>query len=1511
MMEANELDEDQQPKWPLTHAQKRIWYLEQMHSGIPLFSIGGTIRVRGAVDFNLLEAAIHRFIFMNDGIRLRITVCGAEPAQYISNDPAAPLDRIDFSTEEHPGEAFRQWVEAESRKPFPLTGGPLFYFALFTVGEQDCGYFVKLHHIIADGWSTHIMTEQITDSYELMSKGTAAREIEFKAPSYLKYIASEERYLASARAEKNKRFWLDKFRELPEYCLKAGSNQLEGRRLSFLLDKELSGQITAFVQACNCSINTFFVTAFLLWLKRSEHMADLILGAPTYNRSSREQRQTFGMFTSPMMFRIHIDDEEESTADLLQRVNRELQACYYNQRYPYNLLAQELELRKKGYPELFNICVNYYNTRLPSRLNGAAVENTEFYNGYQAYALQLVIREWTEGQQIGLDFDYRITDYSEEQVQRMYRQLTELIRQMLRYPQDRLAGLKMLSESEYLQQIMEFNNTGTSYPADRTIIELFSEQAERTPDHPALLYGQNTMTYRELDQRSNHLAMRLTNHGLGAQKLAAIIAEPSPESVIALLGVLKTGAAYLPIDPDYPAERISYLLHDAEPDLLIVNNVMSPDISWQGPVVCQHEKEPVLHSLDVPALFPEPNDLAYIIYTSGTTGTPKGTMITHKGLVNYCWWAAGMYTQGEKETFALYSSLAFDLTVTSIFVPLISGGRIIVYPKNPNRSVLHDIVNDNRTTVLKLTPAHLALLQDGEYRESSIKRLIVGGEELKAALASRILSGFGGEIDIYNEYGPTETVVGCMFYRYNPASDTARTVPIGRPIANTSIYVLDELMRPVPVGATGELYIGGDGVGRGYYRREQLTAERFPLSPFSEGERLYRTGDKARFITDSCIEYVGRNDRQINLKGYRIELNEIEQVLVDYPAVQMAAVTIYEDRFSVKHLCAYLVLNRMGGLEEVRTYLASRLPHYMVPAIYNVLDHLPLTVNGKVDTAALPAPAAEEGKSTEWQMHDTMLRTIHEIISQVLGLEAEELRPEHNFFFMGGDSIKAILISAKLHDCGLELQVMDILKYPVLGEMYNRITRMPIRDSSRSGSAEGSLPLTPVMRKLLTGRKELSNYYNQSLLLNISMEIPVSRIVAGLEGLIRHHDSLRLNYDDAAEMLFYNPDHLMAVLKVETFDLRPLPAEEQGRQRNILAQRLKSGFDIRSDLLFKACIFELGSGGRQLLITAHHLVVDGVSWRLLLDDLCLLMDPQRANGTQNLPGTTASFKEWTEFLYREPVELKAQEEAGYWKKVLESDYAWPLKKQHGEEPVTIKMETIEAALSAEETRLLMTRANEAYRTETQELVLASFLKALCECSGQEHPLVELESHGREGGLGAPNVSRTVGWFTCHYPARFVLGRNSTIEETVISVKEQFRTIPRGGIGYGLCCGQSESSMPQKRLIRFNYMGGFEIAPNPWFSLSPDTAGTEWDDKLALQGCLWDVNIWVIGGRLSIRISYNGLEVEGGTLSAFMQSLVVSLTSIIRHCAGQKDARFSPADFDTISLSADELDSLFI
>ncbi|MEK4853044.1 amino acid adenylation domain-containing protein [Paenibacillus sp. FSL H7-0756] len=1504
------MDEDQPSKWPLTHAQKRIWYLEQMHSGTPLFSIGGTIRVRGAVDFNLLEAAIHRFISMNDGIRLRITVHSTEPAQYISDAPATLLDRMDFSSEEHPEYAFRRWVEAEARKPFQLTGEPLFYFALFSLGDQDCGYFVKLHHIIADGWSTHIMTEQITDSYEQMLKGTVEREKGSKAPSYLEYIASEERYLVSARAEKNKRFWMEKFRELPEYCLKAGSNQFEGRRLSFLLDKELSGEIKAFVQACNCSINTFFVTVFLLWLKRSEHMVDLVLGTPTYNRSSREQRQTFGMFTSPMVLRICID-EEDNTAGLLQRVDRELQACYYNQRYPYNLLAQELELRKKGYADLFNICVNYYNTRLPSRLNGAAVENTEFYNGYQAYTLQLVIKEWTEEQRIGLDFDYRIADYSEEQVQRMYRQLTGLIRQAVRSPQSRLAGLKMLSEAEYHHKIIEFNNTRMSYPADRTIIELFREQAKRTPEQPALLHGQNTMTYRELDRRSNHLAMRLSNHGLGVRKLAAIIAEPSPESVIALLGVLKAGATYLPIDPDYPAERISYLLHDAEPDLLIVNTVIDPEIMWQGPVVSQQQEEPGLHSLYVPAPSPEPNDLAYIIYTSGTTGTPKGTMITHKGLVNYCCWARSIYTQGETETFALYSSLAFDLTVTSIFVPLISGGQIVIYPKNPNRSVLHDIVNDNLTTVLKLTPAHLALLQDGEYRNSSIKRMIVGGEELKGALASRIVAAFGGDIEIYNEYGPTETVVGCMFYRYNPARDTAKTVPIGEPIANTSIYILDELMRPVPVGATGELYIGGDGVGRGYHRRGQLTAERFPLNPFTEGERLYRTGDKARFITDSCIEYIGRTDRQINLKGYRIELNEIEQVLADHPAVKMAAVTVYEDSFSVKHLCAYLVMNQRGSLGEVRSYLASRLPHYMVPPIYEMLDHLPLTINGKIDTAALPAPAAEEGGVTEWQLHDTMLGTVHEIISQVLGLKAEELRPEHNFFFMGGDSIKAILISSKLHDCGLELQVMDILKYPVLGEMYTRITRTQIRGVSRPVPAEGSLSLTPVMRKLLSGRYEQSNYYNQSILLDINEELPVSRIVAGLEGLVRHHDSLRLNYDDVADMLFYNPEHLMADIKVETYDLRSLPVDEQGRQRNLLAQRLKSGFDIGSDLLLSACIFELGGRGRQLLITAHHLVVDGVSWHLLLDDLRLLLNFQRANNTQNLPGTTASFKEWTEFMHDEAVRLKAQKEAVYWNKILEPDYAWPLKQRGEEQTAAVCMETIEAALSEEETCLLMTRANEAYRTETQELVLTSFLKGLCESSGQEHLLVELESHGREGGAEAPNVSRTVGWFTCHYPARFMLDRNAAIEETVISVKEQFRTIPRGGIGYGLCCGQSDSIVPQKRLIRFNYMGGFDMAPNPWFTLSADTAGEESDEELALQGCLWDANIWVAGGRLRIRVSYNELEVEGSTLSAFMQSFVASLTGIIRHCAEQKAAKFSPADFDTISLSADELNSLFI
>lgn len=603
-------------------------------------------------------------------------------------------------------------------------------------------------------------------------------------------------------------------------------------------------------------------------------------------------------------------------------VNEELKKCYFNQKYPYNLLVQNLELKKNGYDSLFNVCVNYYNTKLDSELNGYPIENVEFYNGNQIYSLQMVIKDWSDTGSLTLDFDYKINDYSNEDIEYIYNQLLNITYQIITDPFQKVRDLSLLSDDEKKKLLYEFNNTYNAYPKNKMIYELFEEQAEKTPHKAAISFNHTEFTYNELNEKANQFARCLVEKGVEEETIVGLLTTHSIETVISILAILKAGGAYLPIDPGYPDDRISYMLEDSDCKILLANLELHENVRFDGEIIDIRKEG--LYSGDASNLDVrnKANSLAYVIYTSGSTGKPKGTMIEHQGLVNYIWWAKKMYVNTNDEVFPLYSSLAFDLTVTSVFTPLISGNQIIVYDENSDEEeyILYRIMKDNKATVIKLTPSHLSLLKHTNIRNSSVKRFVVGGEDLKVSLAKDIYTKFEGNIEILNEYGPTETVVGCMIHKYDYESDTRVSVPIGVPADNVHIYILDKNLNTVPVNTVGEMYISGDGVARGYINRPELTQEKFIDNPFITGMRMYKTGDVSRFLNNGKIEYVGRADQQAKIRGYRIELGEIENYLLNHEAVKDALVIDLEDQFKGRYLCAYLVKKLEIKTQELKSF---------------------------------------------------------------------------------------------------------------------------------------------------------------------------------------------------------------------------------------------------------------------------------------------------------------------------------------------------------------------------------------------------------------------------------------------------------------------------------------------------------------------------------------------------------------------------------------------------------------
>lgn len=1492
---------------PLTHPQKRIWYIEKIFPGTSLHNIGGPIRIKGEVDFDSLEQAIQIFIQKNEGLRLRFKEINGEAVQYVEQFSPKIIERMDFSQSLYPREGFNTWIEQEAARPFELMENDLFYFALFSLGPHDNGYFLRFHHIIADGWSINIMTEQVFDIYLSLVNGQKIdKEVQY---SYLDYIYQEQDYLKSERFLKDKAFWQGKFQTLPESLSIKYSQNTVGKRISFTLDKEISDAMTALVKKLNCSLNILFVALYLILHHKYSAERDIIIGTPVLNRSGKKQKGMFGMFTSTVPFRFNFENGL-TVRQMLQKVNEELRECYYHQKYPYNVLFQDLQLKKRDYDGLFKVCINYYNTKLNTDLNGIPVENVEFYNGNQFYSLQLVIKSWSEQGLLTLDYDFKLEDYEDNHITRMHRQLLTLVEQVIEDSEKSVDELSLLSPAEQRKWLYEYNSTGADYPRDKVIYQLFEEQAERAPENIAIRFGNAKMTYAELNKKSNQLARALRRKGIGKEMIVGLMTTHSPETVIGILGILKAGGAYLPIDPNYPRERIEFMLRDSETQLLLTNVADCIELDFSGEIVNLDDQRIYNGDTTNLTVANEPKDLVYVIYTSGSTGKPKGVMIEHGGLVNYTWWARKVYVRSEEEAFALYSSLAFDLTVTSVFTPLIGGNTIVIYHDDGSDFILYSILRDNTVNIIKLTPAHLALLKDLDNSNSKVRRFIVGGEDLKRNLAAEIRQSFAGEIEIYNEYGPTETVVGCMIHRYSYEEDSSVSVPVGIPAANVQIYLLNWAMQPVPEGTPGEIYISGAGVARGYLNRPDLTEERFLDNPFIPGTRMYKTGDLAKFNSSGKIIYLGRIDQQVKIRGFRIELGEIEKCLANYPGIKDVFVTDRDDMNNGKYLCAYLVAGAEIDPVGIRDFLGQRLPDYMVPQYYMIMEKLPLTTNGKVDRTRLPEPQRDMNRNTEQSRHDCneTESILLQVVEEVLHMGG--IRRLDNFFQIGGDSIKAIQIATKLNSLGKSIKVRDILSHPVFAEMAACIEEKSKNAGTQSFPCEGTVEPTPITEWFFSRGFADQNYWNQSVLLELREKaLEPEGIRKALTVLVRHHDSLRLNYDPSIHKLFYNPNHLKLEIGLNCVDLSSLSPEEQLLSLKQVGESVKSGMDIERDLLFRTALFELGGGKRLLLLTAHHLVVDGVSWRILLEDLASLMKAVVNGRRLELPGKTSSYQKWAQKLM-ENHRNDAMKEIDYWSSLVQTGGVLSPELNFGDDNL-VPASSITGELSEKASEQLLTKANLAYNTQPNELLIMALAMAIRDVSGAEKVMIELEGHGREELFEDIDLSRTVGWYTSMYPICLELP-GFPLDKQVKSLKEQIRKLPNKGINFGVLRFLTHAlEVTDDKWVRLNYLGDFDnLFATGCFELSRLDTGHDCSPCNKTTALL-EINALIIAGRLQISMTYDRNRFTEEWSRRFLEIFIERIEILLKHCCDKNERDFTPSDFETVEVSQDDLDKLFI
>jgi amino acid adenylation domain-containing protein/non-ribosomal peptide synthase protein (TIGR01720 family) len=1281
------------------------------------------------------------------------------------------------------------------------------------------------------------------------------------------------------------------------------------------ISAETGSLIRATLSECEGLPASFALACWQILISSLTGHSDVVVGVAFHGRKFAELDESIGIFSTFVPVRSNLSARLSFDELLQQTRQQELVTQRWSEYFAWDNLA--IEHITDGF---FPFCFEFRKHGRSHRNDDVDFSVSETDACIDRFKIKFIFEECDDRFLASLQFDANL--FSTEDVRRLANQLSTLIEDAAIRPNSAIGELQLLSAEERRQLIVEVNDTDRQYSTGKLVHELFEQQAEKAPDNIAAVFESERLTYGELNARANQLAHYLIRLGVGPDTPVGLCLERSIEFVVGMLGILKAGGAYLPLEPGLPKVRRGAILEEAGVQLLITKDVLATELIGQVKKVVSLDRDAQVidkeSSRNPPGRITDKH-LAYVIFTSGSTGRPKGVAVEHRQVVNYVNAISEKLDIAEPISFAMVSTVAADLGNTALFPALCKGGvlHLIEEERSSNPEALSEYFSRNQIDCLKIVPTHLSALLSAVSPGAILPRhtLILGGEACPWSLVEKIKS-LSPKCKVLNHYGPTEATVGALTYPLGETSVqlTSDTVPLGRPLGNVQTYILDEELRLVPTGAPGELHIGGAGLARGYISRADATAEKFIPNPFSDrGERLYKTGDRARYLSDGGIEFLGRIDNQLKIHGFRIEPREIEIALRDYDTVTDSLVLAREDDHGNRQLVAYVVARQEKlTASELRTFLKERLPDYMVPMWFVFLSQFPLTRNGKVDRNSLPAPDRSQldGGRDFIAPRNELEKTLAQIWSNILGVERVSVYD--NFFDLGGDSILSIQIIAKASQAGLKLTPRQLFQHQTIADLA-MVGGVVVQTEVEQGVVTGSVPLTPVQARFFDLNQAELHHYNQAMLLEVREPADALTLEKVIELLLVHHDALRLRFakrNNCWEQTIVAPD---GTAPFETIDLSAVAEERQSSVISECAARLHTTLNLQNGPLMRVALFDLGpKRNGYLLIVIHHLAVDGVSWRILLEDLDTLFEQLRQHQKPSLPPKTTSFKTWAERLLEHAQSKDLNQELLYWSATGKESARLPVDDPVGENTVA-SARTVSVSLGVEETHELLQRVPMAYRTQINEVLLTALVRSVGGWTGRGSLLVDLEGHGREEIIEGVDLSRTVGWFTTIFPVLLDCRDSQNQVDALRSVKEQLRNIPNRGIGYGLLRYMSRGSDDGKMFraltpdIRFNYLGQIDrvLLDSSTFSVARHRIGPA-QSLRAERAYLLNIIAMVTEGELKLEWTYSENIHHRETIERVAERYVEELRMLIRQSRAVSETVYSPSDFPNANVSREEL-----
>jgi amino acid adenylation domain-containing protein/non-ribosomal peptide synthase protein (TIGR01720 family) len=1520
---------------PLSFAQQRLWFLDQYEPDSPFYNVYSAFRLTGNLDVVSLERSLTEIVNRHESLRTVFLSVEGQALQDIQ--PAQPvclvhhdLSALDDGARDTQCE---QLVTHEIRRPFDLMHGPLLRATLIRLRNEEQILLLTTHHIISDAWSIGVMMRELSAFYNHFASA-ASLDLSELPIQYADFAVCQRAWLESGALDEQLIYWKRQLADLPASSLVLPTDRLRPSVLTnkggceeLYLSAELTESLKAFSLKHNVTLFMTLLTGFYALLRCYSGSKDICIGTPISGRNDGETHGLIGFFVNTLVLRFN-DIDSSSFRAAVAEVRQTVINAFANQDVPFEQLVDALQPeRDPSRTPLFQVLFALQNAPAHDlELSGLEITELELQTGTSKFDLTLAARE--EGLGLRLVMEYASDLFESDTIERLMVHYRDLLESMMAHPDNAITPSILINDAERRQQLEEWNETTGEFPRESSVQELFEAQVLKRPEAVAVVYGAEQLSYRQLNERANQLAHYLRKRGVGPEVVVGVSQERSLDLAVSLLGILKAGGAYLPLDPSYPEARRAYMLNDAEARVLIAKAGSAEDltagvanevevVSLEG-----EAEELARESKENPARQGWAENLAYVTYTSGSTGEPKGIGVTHRSVLRLV--CNSNYVQvNEQDVVAQAATISFDASTFELWGALLNGARLVGVGRSELLAPgeLGKKLRAAEVSVLFLTTAlfnEVVRQEPGAF--AGVKHLLFGGEQVDVGIVRKLVEGGSKPERLLHVYGPTEVTTYATWSEVQEVGVEAQTIAIGRPLSNTEAYVLDERQELVPVGVVGELYLGGEGLARGYVGAAELTSEKFVPHPFSRevGARLYRTGDLVRYRRDGELEFVGRVDEQLKIRGFRIEPGEVESVLREHAQVVDAVVLGWQEESGEKRLVAYLVMKSDGifsvpTANQLRMYLREKLPEYMMPAGFVYLAELPLNANGKVDRAALPAPEWEQGSSEEWVGPRTAVEEV------LCGIWAEVLRVERvsvndNFFELGGDSILSIQIVAKARQQGLHLSPKLLFQYQNIAELSEQV-KENVGSEAPQGVVTGEVLLTPIQHWFFEQQLARPEHWNQALLLESRDPLDAELLKRSWRELVAHHDGLRQRYR-------YEGGAWRQEIKAPTstdvsfasYDLSDLSEGEQRQRLAESANELQRSLDLEQGPLVQVGWYERGAAGGWLLVIIHHLVVDGVSWRILLEDLEQVYEQLVGGSEVKLAPKSNSLVQWSERLREYARSEVVREEAAYW---LEQGamQVKGLPRDHKDgENVEASVRIASGSLSEEETQGLLQEVPGRYQTQITEVLLWGMMEAMWKWSGERVVRVALEGHGREAINSEVEVTRTVGWFTTLYPVivdlRQVYERGAALK----AVKEQLRRIPHRGIGYGALRYLGSEQEVSERLrdqeeaeLSFNYLGQFDqvLKPGGWLRAAREGSGVARYEAGRRQFLL-DVTSSVVSGRLQMSVLYSEALHKAETMDKLIADCLQELRELIGQSREEATVDYSPADFPQARLSQREL-----